>query len=332
MKPLYGLATSLLLSAVLAGCMTTGETDTAEQSLGKREQTKLLARAVPVAEYGLSPSFPFGNGTIYLGGTLLEPNQTSGFSYRAGDMPIIGMQTAARNKPFSVLLDTASNASWMQYPCARENGYRFLSNKGMIIPYIGTASTEGVDTFAGIIPEMKMGSIMLNKTPLFVRMATGQMSPVVYSSAEPRVDAVLGWDNLRQFQIIKFDLANGQVALSSSQVPYMPDQERLIGRASISRACTDKLAVEGAIQSLQTPIILDFCGDYGLARADTRDPETKQLELGEVVFLNAPTKVLAVQDRIPRAGRKLLEKYVVTICPRMGVVYFERPLNVNGSK
>jgi len=41
--------------------------------------------------------------------------------------------------------------------------------------------------------------------------------------------------------------------------------------------------------------------------------------------VNVPTTVLAVQDLYPRAGRKLLAKYVVTVCPRNGVVYFERP-------
>ena len=51
---------------------------------------------------------------------------------------------------------------------------------------------------------------------------------------------------------------------------------------------------------------------------------TKQVSLGDVVFRKVPTLLLPTYNAPARAGRRMLENYLITICPKKGVVYFER--------
>jgi hypothetical protein len=320
----FSICSALLLLLLPAGCTSTGTQTDAEQLMGQREQNLLLAKARPLQEFGLSPSFPYGNQLLYLGATLLETEQSAIRSFEPGQMPLIQLEGASPRKQMTVLLDTAANASWMQYSSAAENGVIFLQNDGRAIPYLGKTGPNGASAFAGIIPLLKIDQLTLNKTPFYIRMARGTMQPATYTPSAPRVDAVLGYDNLRQFRFIQFDISRGTVRMSTS-TRYTPSEERLIGTAGISTLCRDSLAVDGSVFGTPTPIVLDFAGDFAFARGDTRAPVTQQLELGEVVFVKVPTTVLAVQDKFPRAGRQLLKQYIVTICPRQGVVYFERP-------
>ena len=311
----------ILLLALAAGCTSTVDPAAPEELMGMREQRSLLAKAQPLQEFGFSPSLPFGNDVLYIGSTLLEADQLATRRFEPGGIPLIMLQDASGRNPFTVLLDTASNTSWMQYSCAQRNDVTFLSSSGQPIPFTRQA---GIDAYAGVAPLLRIDDLTLNNTPFYIRMARGSMQAMVYSSTPPRVEAVLGYDNLRQFEYIRVDLLRGMISFSTSTA-YEPDSERLIGKVSISGICRDKLAVEGSVAGEAVPVVLDFAGDFSFARGDTRDPVTRQVELGEVVFLNVTNEALSAQDKYPRAGRRMLEKYTVIICPREGVVYFERP-------
>jgi hypothetical protein len=52
---------------------------------------------------------------------------------------------------------------------------------------------------------------------------------------------------------------------------------------------------------------------------------TSMIALGEIVYVNEPTIRITSADGLPRAGADMLRKFIVTICPREGRVYFERP-------
>lgn len=314
----------LLIAALAAGCASTGDQAEAEQFLGNREQHALIAKTTSLGEFGFSPSDHYGNGLLFYGAMVLEPNQTAAMTFEAGGLPVIELQGKSSRTKMTVLLDTSSNVSWMQYSCAAKNDLAFLDFNGQVVPYRGTASTAGANAYAGVLPFLQIDQLILNNTPFYIRMAKGKMEPLIHSSTAPQVDAVLGYDNLRQFQYIQFNQREGTVRFSTS-TPYTPDENRLIGSAAISAVCMDSLAVDGAIFGEPTPIILDFAGDYSFASGTTQEPVTKQVQLGEIVYINVPTERLSARDIYPRAGMKMLEKYIVTIRPRKGVVHFERP-------
>lgn len=324
MKPITRHIPLALLLVLLSGCLTTGNQTDYEKPLGLREQKAILAKARPLKQFGFLPSYPFGNGMMYIGGTKLQPDESALGTFPPDGMPIIEMDGKPFGRNLTVLLDTASNASWMQFESAKRNKATLLLLNGMTIPYLGNESTGGVNTYAGVVPLLKFDDIVLENTPFYIRMAKGRMHPVVYSKSVPSVDAVLGYDNLRQFKYIRFNMAKGEVRFSTS-TPYLPNEKLLMDKVGISAICRDRLAVNGSIGGQPVPVVLDFVGDYAFARSDTREPVTKQVEFGDVVWRNVKTEVLTVQDRFPRAGRKMLDKYVVTVCPAEGVVYFERP-------
>jgi len=315
---------TFLLVALSAGCASTGNRSDDERFLGKREQFTLLAKARPLSEFGFSPSYRYGNDLPFFGAAVLQPNQTALMPFLSADMPVIELQGKSPGTRLTVLLDTSSNASWMQYSCAKENDLTFLEYTGQPVPYLGRKSTAGADAFAGVVPLLHMNQLSLSNAFFYIRMARGTMIPEVYSRSAPRVDAVLGYENLRQFQSIQFNLRESTVSFSSN-TPYTPDENRLIGSADISTVCSDALAVEGVFYEEAAPIILDFAGDYSFACANAQAAVTKQIQLGEIYFVNVPTQGLVAREKYARAGRMLLEKYIVTVCPRKGVVYFERP-------
>jgi len=323
MKFIHRFSTFLLV-ALLAGCASTGNRSDDERFLGKREQFTLLAKARPLSEFGFSPSYRYGKDLPFFGAAVLEPNQTASMPFLSANMPVVELQGKSAGTKLTVLLDTSSNASWMQYSCAKENDLAFLEYTDQPIPYLGRSGTAGADAYAGVVPLLHMDQLTLSNAFFYIRMARGTMMPEVYSRSAPRVDAVLGYDNLRQFQNIQFNLREGTVSFSSS-TPYTPDENRLIGSADISTVCSDALAVDGVFYDESAPVILDFAGDYSFACANAREAVTKQVELGEIFFVNVPTQGLVAREKYARAGRGMLEKYIVTVCPRKGVVYFERP-------
>jgi hypothetical protein len=143
---------------------------------------------------------------------------------------------------------------------------------------------------------------------------------------DPQVHAVLGYDMLKSFEFIQFDTRGKKVTLSATD-PYTPSAGRLIGEALlINNALNTGLIIKGAIDGKEMPIMLDFAGNYYFRRGDVSTPTTELVSLGSnVVYLDAPTITGTFTDKMPRAGNMMLEKYLVTVCPRKGVVYFERP-------
>ena len=215
----------LLLLALAAGCSSPVDPAEPEEILGSREQKALLAKARPLQEFGLSLSFPFGNNQLYIGSTLLEPEQSALRRIEPDGLPIITLQGRSDRTSLTALLDLASNTSWMQYSSAQKNKLTFLSTGGQPIPYRGSAGKVGIDAYAGVVPLLKIDELSLNNTPFYIRMARGTMQPLVYSDVPSRVDAVLGYDNLRQFEYIRFDLRKGTIRFSTS-TPYEPDEDR----------------------------------------------------------------------------------------------------------
>ncbi len=220
MKPIVHRFHLVLLAALLAGCATTDPL-APETLLGEREQKSLLAKARPASEFNFAP-LPLGNGTIYIGSTLLRREQSATLFSFDSNMPVIEMMG---RQGMQFLVDTASAESWIEYSSAARNKVVFLKNNGQIIPYLGQAGTEGASAYAGVVPRLRIDSIDLENVPFFVRMAKGTMEPVVYSKTAPRVDGVLGYDNLRQFESIQFDLQAGIIRISTSET-YSPDQQR----------------------------------------------------------------------------------------------------------
>lgn len=253
----------------------------------------------------------------------LHPNQTIAIKLSKGQIPVIKIRGHARRIHTTALLDTSSPTSWMEFSTSRKFRAVFLGADTYTIPYSGTFNTGDAPAFAAVVSRIQIDTLQIENVPLYVRMATHSLGPLARGITSPDIGAVLGYDVLQEFAYIRFNSREQLLELSSTQ-PYTPSEELLMTTADIVAVKNHGLAVAGSLLGKSEPIILDFAGDYHFSRGDAKVNITKQVGLGDVVFRKVPTLILPTYDAPARAGRRMLEDYIVTICPKRGVVYFER--------
>ncbi|WP_372807759.1 hypothetical protein [Pontiella sp.] len=329
MTPLKFALPALVVCALLAGCQSNNK-KTAEDGeilMPKMQQNTYLSHARAPQEFGFA-AYPVGNGIGFQGTGHLHPNHMATVEFLKGKVPVIEMRGMSKRKKINMLLDTSSNASWMEFINAEEFGAIFLGIEGKYVPYRGGYNTGGADAYAAVVKQMRINQLFIENTPLYVRMAMNSLGPMARGIVKPTVEGVMGYDVMRNFEYIQFNLDQGAVQFSAS-IPYVPNEQHLMTKARIVPQKDYGLAVEGAIFGTATPIILDFAGDFHFVRSDAKVAITKQVSIGDIVYRKVPTMLYPVDETraaqpLPRAGRRMLEDYVVTICPKLGLVYFER--------
>ncbi|MBT8041943.1 MAG: hypothetical protein KJN98_02125 [Pontiella sp.] len=288
----------------------------------KLQQNTYLSHAKSPQQYGFQ-LFRTPDGVAFNGSTRLHPNHRAAIRLTNGNIPVVDVRGRSPRMKAKALLDTSSPSSWMEFSTSQDFGAVFMAHEEQPIPYRGGYNLGNADAYAGMVTQLRFDQLIMENTPLYVRMALHSLGPLARGIRKPNVDAVIGYDVLSQFEYVQFDFDAGLVRFSASS-PYVPHQDLLMTQARISPQANFGLAVEGAIFGKSTPIVLDFAGDYHFARGDVKVSSTKQVSIGDLVYRKVPTLLLPTHSSPPRAGRKMLEKYIVTLAPRQGVVYFER--------
>lgn len=317
------IATMLAL-ALFTGCQTT-QTGEQETIIPQQKQNAYLSDAKPPQQYGYEV-YPVRGGIAYRGTGRLHPRHMAQVDFLQGNIPVIEVQGRASRKKMNVLLDVSSPSSWMEFKTAQEFEAKFMGWNDHVIPYRGVYNTGDVDAYAGVVTHLRIKQLFMENMPFYIRMAQGSLGPMARGIKVPAVGATMGWDHLRLFEYIQFDAQEGKIYLSAT-IPYVPHEDLVMAKTKIINLPNYGLAVTGAIFGDPVPILLDFAGDYHFARGDKRVGTTKQVSIGELVYRQLPTLMLPAHNSPPRAGRKMLEPYIVTICAKEGVVYFERRLD-----
>lgn len=288
----------------------------------RMQQNTYLSHAKDPGMFGLE-AVPTDDGLTYAGHARLKPNRVGTLFFDKAPLPVITVGKNSGRLKMNALLDTSSPNSWVEFITSRGFDATFLGIDGETMPYGGAYNTGGVPAYAAVIPHLKMDTIQIENAPFYVRMAMHSLGPLARGIVVPEVESVFGYDLLATFEYIRFDFKSDTVRFSSTK-PYEPEQNFLMTAAKIVEVAGHGLAIQGAISGVPAPIILDVAGDYHFARGDVKMKITKQVDLGDVVYRQAPTLLLPTHESPARAGRKMLEPYVVTIAPKKGVVYFER--------
>jgi len=313
----------LLLTALLFGCATDSAKNADEEFvLPQMQQNTYLSHAKMPQIYGFSV-YPTKEGLGMRGKARLHPNHMAGVNFVKGQIPVIQMNGRAKRMKMNALLDPSSPSSWMEFNTSQEFEAVFMGMDERYFPYHGGYNTGNVSGYAAVITQMRIDQLLIENTPLYVRMAMNSLGPLARGIAVPHIDAVIGYDVLSNFEYVQFDF-DSEVVKFSSSIPYLPHQDLLMTEAKIKPLQGYGLAVDGAIFGEPTPIILDFAGDYYFARGDIKVSQTRQVSIGDVVYRKVPTLLLPINNSPPRAGRKMLESYIITICPKLDTVYFER--------
>lgn len=321
MNRILNLGIGLLITGTLSGCLTATQPD--EYILSQAQQESYLENTRMPQQFGFT-IFQSKDGLDVNGAARLHPTHMTRTDFAKGSVPVIKMQGHSRREKMNVLLDMSAPSSWLELGKSQEFKAMFLGVNDELFPYRGVYNTGEATAYAGVVTQMRINQLIMEDIPFYIRMAKNSLGPLARGIQVPQVNAVLGYDNLRSFEFIQFDLKNNQVTFSSSK-PYVPNEERVMTKAKIINQRNYGLAVEGALFGKATPILLDFAGDYHLARGDMKVNTTRQVSIGDLVVRQVPTMLLPAHNSPPRVGRKLLEPYTITICNKQGVVYFERP-------
>ena len=322
MTPLKTLPILLLPFLMLTGCQTTDKPK-ADKPISPSRQESYLSGARPPQQFGLS-IYRVQDGIAYAGAGRLHPRHLASEKMLKDNIPVIQIKGKTRRDKMNVLIDFYNPSSWLEFSISQKFKAHFIGINDMVIPYRGSYNTGGQNAYAGVITQLRIDNLYIENTPFYIRMATGSLGPLARGIRIPEVDAVLGYDNLRNFEYIQIDLHNNMIGFSSS-IPYVPHDELLMTTAKIVDLPGYGLAVEGALSGQSTPVILDFARDGHFSRSDAKVNITKQVSLGDIVYRQVPTLVLPPHSSPPSAGRKMLEPYIITICSPKGIVYFERP-------
>ncbi len=323
MKQLSRMFYSVLVAVAFAGCTTSENKEVQKEALTVREQKAALSHYKSPQHFGFSV-LPVQQGIGFRGSARLEPEHLAVVKLLKGNIPAIEMRGRKSSDTMTVLLDFSSPTSWMEYLTAKEQGAVFLGMNDQVIPYRGGYSVDGIGAYAGVVSPIWIDQLAMENVPFYIRMSKGALGMLARGIVDPPVEATLGYDNLRNFEYIKIDMPQKQITFSSN-IPYVPQDELLMATAKIIHLPGYGLVVEGAVLGRSAPVVLDFAGNYGFARGDVAVDSTKQVSLGDMVFRQVPTIALQSNASAPRAGRKIFEPYVITICTKKGVVYFERP-------
>jgi hypothetical protein len=311
-----------LLPLIFSGCLT-NDAPKADIIMPQLQQNTYLSHAKPPQQFGFEV-VPVRDGFTFFGRARLHPNSFTAAKMVRSKLPMIEMRGRARRNKMNVLIDMSSPSSWIEFSKSQKFNTQFLGLDDEPIPYRGSYNTGGANAYAGVITQLRINQLFMENVPFFVRMAIGSLGPLARGIQTPPVDAIMGYDNLRNFEFIQFDLRNNSI-LFSTTAPYTPVEDLLMTTAKIVNHPGFGLVIEGSIFDKPSPIILDFGGNFNFARGDMKVNSTRQVGLGDLVFRQVPTLVLPVHNSPPRAGRKMLEPYLITVCNRLGVVYFERP-------
>lgn len=322
MNPLFRTSILMAAAASLIGCQTNRTEKPDDNPLSARQQQAWLSRAKPPQQFGFSV-YPTEGGIAYSGRARLHPNHYTSAEMAKDNIPVIGMRGRSPRNRLNALIDPSSPDSWMEFSVAAEFSAFAMGMNNKVFPYRGEFNTGGVNAYAAVITQMRIDNLFIENMPFYIRMSKGSLGPLARGIYKPAVDAVIGYDNLRNFEYIQFDLPENKIRFSAT-TPYSPMEDMQIKTADMVKAPGHGLAVEGEIDGKAVPVVIDLACDYHLARGDAKVSTTSRLRVGEMTFDEVPTLLLPVHVAPPRIGRKLLESYVITICNKQGLVYFEK--------
>ena len=307
---------------LLSGCITNDDPET-EIILSQSRQKTYLSQAKPPQQFGFE-IVSADDGITYFGRARLHHNQSAVAEISKEAYPIISVRGHFRRARMNALVDFSSPSSWLEFSQSQKFSAKFLGINNDVMPYRGGNSIGEANAYASVISQLRIDQLFMENVPFYTRMAEGSLGPLARKIQSPKVDAVLGYDNLRNFEFIQMDLSHRRILFSSTK-PYTPNDELLVDTVKILNLPGYGLAVAGSINNQPWPILLDFAGNYHFSRGDVNTKSTAVVGLGKLSFENVPTLLLPRHNAPPRAGRKMLSPYVITICYRQGVVYFERP-------
>jgi hypothetical protein len=304
--------TGALLLLVAAGCKTT-EPET--KPLSWKEQSAYLGKVKDPRMYGFSIYRTPGGSIEYRDGIRLHPRQGADLAMKASEplRPVVDLKGGS-----SVLLDFSASSGCLEFGLAKRLGALPVGERtATMIRQPG----EEIDGSLSVIPVLRFQNLYVERPLMVVRMATGPLGRAARGVTEPQVKGVVGWDLLRKFDQIQLDYAEAKVRILTQTSDYQADPSVLVAMLSLVKAAGG-CAVRGTVDGRSELIVIDPAGDFELATPG--GTSVAALVLAEGFELSNPAVVES--PGAIRLGAQFLKNYKVTVCPKAGVLYFEKPV------
>jgi hypothetical protein len=260
------------------------------------------------------------------------------FALPGSPLPAVeGRPSPAPEPVFALLCDTSSAENWTTIETADRIGMVPLGPP----PVYATPEhdSDEVPAYLVLLPRLDLDALRVESVLFFARAAHGPLWPLDrHPASDARADgprrakdgaiaAVAGMNLLRSFAWVQWDFARREVRCSSIR-PYAPDPDRLRATLPLD-ASSGPLRVRAAFDGRPQPAVLDTAGDYEAALPEPPLGLLRQVSLGDVVFRQVKASAVDELGLRPadtaRIGRRLLERYRVTLDNRQNVVHLEVP-------
>ncbi len=315
-------AASLLV--LHGGCAT--KQPEGPQPLSPRQLNEFLGRAQDPRRFWLT-EYASDDGPVFTGGHRLHTDKlalTPFSAFRLPDMPVLRIR-GRQPTEYLAVLDTSSRASWIEYDTALELGLIPLGPPPY--PLIPSHTDDAIPGYLSVANKIRIEEMHMDTALLYTRLATGRLTPLLRGEERMRIPILFGCEFIRAFHFVQIDYPN-RIMRFSSTIPYTPNPTRLIMTLPLYEI-ERIFVVEGAMDGQPTMFFLDTIGDYHLALNQDRIGPVAQVSLGDLVFRRVETVTSASQklaeSEIPRVGRRLLSRFVITIDNRNRLIHFERP-------
>ncbi|NOU35381.1 MAG: hypothetical protein HOO88_01190 [Kiritimatiellaceae bacterium] len=308
----------LAASAVLlaAGCKTTEPKP--PEPVKWKEQSAYMAKVRDPRIYGFNIYQTPGGGIEYRDGCRLHPNQIAELPMKAKEplRPVVMLRgNFGLDSP--VLFDFTAAAGWLEFDLAQELGAIPLNERtAQLVKMPG-------EEFAGClstVPVMRFKQLHVERPLVYVRMANGPIGTLARGIEEPELKGVLGWDLLKNFGQIHLDYAGKRTVISTVEAAYVPEPSLLIARVPLVKHA-GVCAVRGLVDGKPEIILIDPAGDFEVATAGAQAVSSVQLDPG----LGFSSPAASSSPGGLRIGAQLLKNFKITVCPKEGAIYFEKP-------
>ncbi len=320
----YMALVGCLLVLFTFGCAT--KKDTPVKPLTAQEREVFFSRAQDERRFWLT-RYESDRGPVFTGGHRLHTDKFARaefISSRRADLPAIEVRMRSQQE-YVALLDTSSAASWIEFGVAASEGVIPIGPPPLRL-YAGHVD-DPIPGFFSAAPRMVIDQVHIDTALIYVKAAHGPMQALMRHQEDLRIPIVLGAEFIRAFHYVQFHFPTRQV-LFSTTTAYQPDPDRLLATLPM-REYYGMIVLEADIEGEETPILLDSVGSFALATNFGLGETVRQVMIGDLVMRNVAHT--AIEDtglgipNMPRLGRGVLDRLVVTFDGRHRRVYFERP-------
>jgi len=313
----------MLVAALVAGCATTKPQDSAP--VAKAKVKAFLKRAQDPRRHWLTVH-PVSHGYEFENAyrTLQDRFTRLPFVSSESHAPLVKM-SARTEKTWVCLLDTTCRRNWIDFTTAVKNQLVPLDPVREFYIH-GRHTINPVTGYIGVFQTVNLGKLRIESFLFSIAVSQNKLLGLQRETNSRNFSAVIGWGFLKTLSFIQIDYPRRTVTMAATTA-YKPSDELLIAEAKL-RESSGAACVEGLLNGEPFHIILDTAGNYAIAEENPSPEPIKQINLGSLVLRDvmaiSATDAQVGLPRIPRIGRKILERFKVTFDNKHHKVWFEK--------